>query len=86
MEPDVRGGANRLQVEINDSLRFDTAPDADLPVEDVDRVRVTIIDDDTDGPDMLIRNCQNATLTQIEFRAKGTQGLASVTGFVLSTW
>ena len=45
VEPDVRGGANRLQVEINDSLRFDTAPDADLPVEDVDRVRVTIIDE-----------------------------------------
>ena len=84
VEPDVSGGANRLQVEINKDLGFDSAPDADLPVEDVDRVRVTIIDDDTDGPDMLIRNCQNPTGTQIEFRPKGTQNLASVTGFVFS--
>ena len=84
VEPDVSGGSNRLQVEINANLGFDPAPDADLPVEDVDRVRVTIIDDDTDGPDMLIRNCQNATGTQIEFRAKGTATLASVTGFVFS--
>ena len=33
---------------------------------------------------MLIRNCQNSTGTQIEFRAKGTEDLASVTGFALS--
>ena len=84
VEPDILAGSNRLQVQINTNLGFDTAPDADMPITDQGRVGVTIIDDDTDGPDMLIRNCQNATGTQIEFRAKGTEGLASVTGFVLS--
>ncbi len=84
VEPDVLAGSNRLYVENVTNLGIDTATDADMPLEHPDGVRVTIIDDDTDGPDMLIRNCQNPTGTQIEFRAKGTEGLASVTGFVFS--
>ena len=84
VEPDVLGGSNRMRVTLSEAAGLEDAPDADMPLEADDEVRVTIIDDDTDGPDMLIRNCQNPSGTQIEFRAKGTEGLAPVTGFVFS--
>ena len=84
VEPDVLGGSNRMRVTLSEAAGLEDAPDADMPLEADDEVRVTIIDDDTDGPDMLIRNCQNPSGTQIEFRLKGTQGLAPVTGFVFS--
>ena len=74
--------ANRLTLRIDDGLKF-AVPEPGVPVTTFDEVILTLIDDDSPGPDVGINQCANTSAPlYISFNVRGSSVFAPVTDFV----
>ena len=64
--------ANRLTLRIDDGLKF-AVPEPGVPVTTFDEVILTLIDDDSPGPDVGINQCANTSAPlYISFNVRGS--------------